>query len=177
MKKIAKSPDRNTFQKNNYLERCKKEGKEPNQDYLDMWDNWKQKDNDNLVNPEWQKNNMEFDMRSCDWICKKVKESENYAQNLYAAMCNNEFQKLEVIPILKEERWSASWRHSGGIIADMREEGEYIDWYCSGIGSEEHGHGLTGAKGKGYVAEGTVTDEIREDLKRVGWTIVPGNDE
>mgnify|MGYP003705677079 CR=1 FL=1 len=28
-----------------------------------------------------------------DWILEKVRESDVYAQHLYAAMCNNEFQK------------------------------------------------------------------------------------
>jgi hypothetical protein len=177
MSKISKSPERNTFQKNNYIKRCEKEGKEPRQDYLDMWDKWNQQDEHNLTNPEWQKNNMEYDMRSSDWFVAKVKASDTYAQNLYAAMCNNEFQKLEVIPILKEERWSASWRSAGGIVADMREEGDYIDWYCSGIGNDEHGYGLSGKDGDDYVAESVVTNEIRNDLKRLGWIVIENTDD
>jgi hypothetical protein len=84
-----------------------------------------------------------------------------------------QFIKLDVLPILKNQRWSASWRHAGGIIADMRQEGDYIDWYCSGIGNAELGNGLEESK---YVPEGCITDEIRNDLQRLGWAIAPGGD-
>jgi hypothetical protein len=81
-----------------------------------------------------------------------------------------QYLKLDVIPVLKEEYWSCSWRHSGGIVANMRQEGDYINWYCSGIGD---GLGNGDPDGiKGYIAEGVVTDEIKEDLKRLGWVPV-----
>jgi hypothetical protein len=115
---------------------------------------------------EWQRNSMEYDLRATNWILQKVRESDSYAQNLYAAMCNNVFMKNEVFPILKEDSWGCSWRYAGGIIADMRGEGDYIDWYCSGIGPET----------PGYITEGVVTNEIKEDLLRLGW-ITLENDE
>jgi hypothetical protein len=111
-------------------------------------------------------------------MCDKVKQSDNYAQNLYAAMCNQNFQKQDVWPVLKNETWGCSWRSAGGIIADMREEGDYIDWYCSGIGSQDTGYGLDGYKpqlekdGRNYVPEGVVTEEIKMDLKQLGWVPV-----
>ena len=117
---------------------------------------------------EWKKSNMEYDLRTADWILEKVRNSDRYAQNLYAAMCNNSFRKNEVISILKEEEWYCSWRHSGGIIADMQEKGDYMDWYASG-----------GAAGGGtedqnyYVDEGIVSDEIRADLFKLGWIVIP----
>jgi hypothetical protein len=52
----------------------------------------------------------------------------------------------------------------------MREEGDYIDWYCSGIMNEDH-------KPEGCVPEMVVTDEIREDLKQLGWIVVDQNNE
>jgi hypothetical protein len=90
-------------------------------------------------------------------------------------MCNMQFQKLDVIPILKEELWSCSWRYAGGIIADMRQEGDYIDWYCSGIGGGLGNGDTTGTKG--YVPEGIVTEEIESDLRELGWVPVPWKDE
>jgi hypothetical protein len=89
-----------------------------------------------------------------------------YAQNLYAALCNNEFVKNDVWPLLKGDTWGCSWRYAGGIIADIREEGDYIDWYCSGTTREE----LNGVGGD-YVREGEVTDQIRQDLKSIGWIV------
>lgn len=172
MSKISKSPDRHTFQKEGYIKRCEEQGKLPNPDYVEMYRSWREQDEANIVDPEWQKNNMEYDLRSTDWICNKVKEKDSYAQNLYAAICNNDFQKLDIMPILRDDRWSASWRSAGGIIADMCEQGDYIDWYCSGIGNGESGHGLNGADGTGYVPEGYVSDEIRADLKQLGWIVV-----
>lgn len=110
--------------------------------------------------PEWQKNNLEWDLRTTDWILKKVRDNDDYAQNLYAALCNNDFIKNEVWPLLKDEDWGCSWRYAGGIIADMREEGDYMDWYCSGIGQSD-----------GSVSEGIITEEIQEDLLKLGWIV------
>jgi hypothetical protein len=118
--------------------------------------------------PKWQKNNLEYDLRNTDWVINKTKESDAYAQNLYAAMCNNQFLKNDLWHILKEEYWSCSWRYAGGIIADMRDDGDYMDWYCSGSG------GPTGDMGfNNYLPEGVVSEEIEDDLKTLGWKIVP----
>ena len=174
MTNISKSPQRNTFQKEGAIKRAEEKGEEPNQDYIDMWEQIKIDDANKIHNPAWQKNNMEYDLRSSELMCANARASDTYAQNLYAAMCNNDFQKLAVVPILKEETWGCSWRHSGGIIADMLGKGDYIDWYCSGIG-EGLGNGDPDHV-KGYVPEGMITDEIRNDLQRLGWAIVPGGD-
>lgn len=118
--------------------------------------------------------NLEYDLRSTTWISKKVKENISYAQNLYAALCNNTFQKLDVIQILKNTEWSCSWRHAGGIVADLNEKGDYLDWYCSGI--RDTGDDNEGANPiydiREYVSEGVVTDEIKKDLKIIGWIVI-----
>jgi len=169
--KVASSPERHTFQKDGYIKRCEEKGKEPNPDYVKMYETFRKQDEADIVDPEWQQDNLEYDLRITEWICNKVKASNVYAQNLYAAMCNMQFIKLDVMPILKDQRWSCSWRHSGGIIADMQEKGDYIDWYCSGIQNDEE------VKTSNYVPEGVVTDEIREDLKRLGWAAVEWEDD
>jgi len=154
----------------NYVKRREEEGLEPLEEYIEMFKTWKQQDEENMVDPNWQKNNMEYDLRSTNWILAKVRESDTYAQNLYAAICNNDFCKRELWPLLKEEYWSASWRSAGGIVADMREHGDYIDWYCSGIGS---GLGNGDEDGtKGYVSESVVTEEIKDDLYKLGWLVI-----
>lgn len=182
MNKISSSPQRNTFQKQKYIERCKKEGKEPSQDYLEMFLNEDKRRMTKFDDPESRVNNLEYDLLTTDWMLEKVRHDEAYAQNLYAAMCNNDFVKNDVWPILTDKRWSCSWRYAGGIIADMREEGDYIDWYCSGIRgdiaesfnpSEEQIERMKITDR--FMGEGYVTDEIREDLLKVGWIVVKDN--
>jgi hypothetical protein len=172
-KKVASSPERNTFQVNNYIKRKEEEGLEPLEEYIEMFKTWKQQDAANLVDPEWQKNNMEYDLRSSKELCDKVKANDSYAQNLYAAMCNMTWQSREFWQEMKGEVWSCSWRHSGGIIADMREKGDYIDWYCSGIRNDMDPETPAGP----YVPEGVVTDEVELDLNRLGWRPVPWADD
>ena len=105
------------------------------------------------------------DMMEAQWFVDKVRTSDSYAQNLYAAMCNNDFQKMEPWVILKGDTWGCSWRKAGGVVADIREEGEYLNWYCSGIMNE-------GSYVTGYIQEGVVTEEIAEDLKKLGWQVL-----
>lgn len=104
-------------------------------------------------------------------VMAKLKD-DRYAQNVYAALCNMRWQPAEVWPVLKEEYWSCSWRSAGGLVSDLRGQGEdYMDWYCSGIG-DGLGNG-DADRTKGYVNEGTVTDEICEDFARLGWMPSP----
>lgn len=158
----SKSDQRYTFQLEKYLERCKEKGEEPNHDYVEMYKNIFLTHKTRFQDPKKIIDNLEYDLLTNDWILEKVRNNETYSQNLYAAMCNNEFVKNDVWPRLQDKRWSCSWRYAGGIIADMRQEGDYIDWYCSGIGNSDHG----------YVGEGYVTDEVREDFLKLGWVVI-----
>ena len=188
MSKISKSPDRHTFQKEGYVRRQAEKGEPVNDDYLDYFQKIIEDDKKKFQDPESQVRNMEYDLLTTDWILEKVRADDAYAQNLYAAMCNNGFIKLEVIPVLRGEEWSCSWRYAGGIIADMQQKGDYIDWYCSGIrdigvyAPAEENEVFTEeqlarkAVVDRYVPEGQITDEIRNDLQRLGWAVAPGGD-
>lgn len=90
-----------------------------------------------------------------------------------------QWRPLDVVAILKDQVCSMSWRHAGSVVADIRNQAfmqadgashveNYMDWYCSGMESD-----YQTAITSGYVSEGTVTDQIREDLLKLGWIPVP----
>jgi hypothetical protein len=182
MSKISKSPDRHSFQKTGYVNRQLEKGEPINQNYLDMFDRILEEEENKFDDPKSRENNLEYDLLTTDWILEKVRKSEVYAQNLYAAMCNRDFQKLDVMPILKNETWSRTWRYAGGIVASMQQKGDYIDWYCSGIRdlalSQEEVDNLSFEEKEryletqAYVSEGVVTQEIENDLKKLGWLVL-----
>lgn len=164
-RKLRTSPDRGKFS----IEKAKERDAHEYAEYLERhFDNRRQQETD----PSWQQNNLEYDLRTSDWLAKKVRNSERYAQHLYAALCNNEFQKLSVIEILKDQTWSCSWRYAGGIIADIREQGDYLDWYCSGRLFHNYDESA-----RIDVAEGDITDEIRQDLNNLGWRPVENHED
>jgi hypothetical protein len=176
MSKISKSPERMTFQKEGYIKRQAEHGEPVNESYLEMFDDTLKKYDQRFDDPNSRINNLEYDLLTTDWILEKVRSSDLYAQNLYAAMCNNGFIKIDVIPILKQEEWGCSWRYAGGIIADMQQKGDYINWYCSGIRNQGYQDDLDINSPEQHVPEGCITDEIRSDLQRLGWAIAPGGD-
>ena len=179
------SPGRGLFQVECQLKRVA-EGEqtmEEAQEMIDFYKSHQVQVREREQKDDWKIDNMEYDLRSTQWICDKVKQNDVYAQHLYAAMCNNEFTKNDVIPILTEKRWGCSWRYAGGIVADMQEKGDYIDWYCTGIRDtsaldDEEFYALTKEQqelyiqGKEFVSESVVTDEIREDLLKLGWIVI-----
>lgn len=135
--------------------------------------------------PEWREDNLEADLRTSQWIIDKVRGDRVYAQHLYAALCNNIWQRLDAWCLLSEKTWDCSWRHAGGIVADMRASGTYTDWYCSGRNNispmwdpdttdwanmtEED------IAAKQYrdacVSEQVITEEIAADLRKLGWQL------
>jgi hypothetical protein len=173
---LASSPDRHTFQKEGYIKRALEEGKtldDPEvQRMIKFYDDLKKNEAERVQDPDWQQQNLEFDLRTTRWVIDKC-QVDYYAQNLYAALCNMRWQKREILPILKDDYWSCSWRHAGGIVADLQGKGDYIDWYCSGIGNhmsdDDTDDGSENLAAKRYVPEGTVTEEIENDLYVLGW--------
>jgi hypothetical protein len=136
-------------------------------------------------NSKWGIDNLEYDLRMSAYIVDKCKD-KLYSQHLYAALCNNDFIKNEPWPILQEIIWSCTWRSAGGIVAAIRSEGDYMDWYCSGIVDCAENEGfvfddLREDQKQAYkeklasVAEGIVTDEIKKDLLKIGWLVKAGD--
>ena len=109
--------------------------------------------------------NLERDIRKTDWLTKKVRYTEVYAQNLYAALCNNRFQPKDVWGILTNLTWATTWREAAVLISDIREREDYNVWYNSGTG-------FKGIDFVGFVEESYVTEEIENDLNQIGWLIV-----
>ncbi len=188
MTNISRSPKRGTFGIDRLVEKL--QAGETTQEHVDeMTEFYENMINEQYIRetkPEWRENNLEFDLRTTNWILEKVRADEIYSQNLYAAMCNNQFAKTHVedtaenvAKLLRDGTplWSCSWRYAGGIIADMREEGDYIDWYCSGIRDSYDVPENNGFLQRKYVSESTVTEEIEQDLKRLGWRVLPYGDD
>jgi hypothetical protein len=106
--------------------------------------------------------NFEAELVEAYWITEKIQENDVYAQNFYAALCNNDLYPIDdLFDIIRQDAWHCSWRYSAGIVAEYREGEDYIDWYCSGIMFDTDG----------LVPEATVTDEIQADVRKMGWMI------
>lgn len=155
MKEYSSSPDRGSFYRNIWKQELEK-GNTTQELYDHMM---------TILNEEKEKEresdktlNLEYDLRSNPEILNKARNSEVYSQNLYAALCNNRF-------FYGDSEWTCSWRHAGGIVADILQKGDYIDWYCSGMADKI-----------GYVSESFVTDEIKLDLIKMGWIVRPYDD-
>jgi hypothetical protein len=142
---------------------------------------------DVIVTAGKEKYSLEVDLLNSISIKEKC-SNVAYAQNLYAALCNNEFVKNDLWSVLKDERWSCSWRYAGEIISSIREEGDYLDFYCSGILhmdiTDEIEYSVNDRfilpEDKKiiyhYVPESMITDEIKRDLLNLGWKALPSHD-
>ena len=112
--------------------------------------------------------NFEDIAKSSDWFVDKIKSSDAYAQNFYAALCNNIIAPIGIFEILKENYYSCSWRHAGGLVSEIRQSGDYLDWYCSGMVQSNENMD----EPRYTVPESFVTDEIREDFKILGFIVI-----
>ena len=175
---LATSPNRGSFSIAKYVEILKTDP--TNEDalrWIAMYKMMDDKRDEAQADEEWKKNNLEYDLRNSPYIIEKCKV-DRYAQNVYASMCNVEWQRTEIFPILKNETWGCSWRSAGGIVANLRGEGDYIDWYCSGSGKimtsgiDETTFDIGNQVNGGYVSEGQVTQEIKDDFATLGWHMV-----
>ncbi len=73
--------------------------------------------------------------------------SEVFATLLYGALCNTVWRhKATGTP------WHCSWRHAGGIVAALRSQGDYLDWYCSS-------------------GEGLVDAQVLAEIAALGWEL------
>lgn len=142
IKKYSTSPNKHSFYRNHWNDQLYKRlvSKEL---YDEMMDLLNTASTQELLK---DKNfDLEYDLRSNQRILDKARNSEVYCQELYASLCNNQF-------FYGDKEWTCTWRTAGGIVADILQKGDYIDWYSSGN-------------------EGFVTEEIKLDLLMMGWTI------
>jgi hypothetical protein len=109
--------------------------------------------------------NLELDLRTQPLVVKKVQSERIYAQNLYSALCNNEFAPKDTWALLKNLRWSCTWYDAATIVAELREE-DRSQWYRSGPRFREYADPI------GYVDEGVITEEIHSDLDSLGWLVL-----
>ena len=161
--KIATSPDRMTHQRDAFLKRQAEKGLTPENDETtrEIQEMYERLRIEHLMKfkSTIPVNSLEYDMRVSELIVHKVR-SDDYARRLYATLCNNDFFKGD-----NKEPWHCSWRGAGGIVADLRQEGDYLDWYLSGMTFDDESDEV--------LPEGTICEEVRADLSTLGWRIVP----
>jgi hypothetical protein len=88
--------------------------------------------------------NLERDFAMSDRVRGLIR-SDVFAVLLYGALCNTLWRHKAT-----GATWSCSWRGAGGIVAELRGEGCYKDWYCS-------------------TGEGLVDEQVLEEISVLGW--------
>lgn len=79
---------------------------------------------------------------------RALAQSDLLAALLYGALCNTQWKHTA-----SGAEWSCSWRSAGGIVAALRGEGDYLDWYCS-------------------TGEGLVDEQVLAEILALGWELV-----
>ncbi len=74
--------------------------------------------------------------------------SELFATLLYSALCNTLWRHNGA-----GTEWRCSWRYAGSIVATLRGEGCYLEWYCS-------------------MSEGFVDEQVLAEIGALGWELV-----
>ena len=90
---------------------------------------------------------LERDLARSDRIRGLVR-SELFATLLYSALCNTLWRHKGA-----GTDWRCSWRHAGSIVAALRGEGCYLEWYCS-------------------MHEGFVDEQVLAEIGALGWELV-----
>lgn len=90
---------------------------------------------------------LEYDLAASAEIARRIR-SDVFARLLYAALCNTEWRRGAA-----GEPWSCSWRMAGDVVAHLRGDESYLDWYGSG--------------GEGLVDEGVLAA-----IEGLGWELV-----
>lgn len=80
-----------------------------------------------------------------DIYSERMKEDSEFCRSIWSALAN----VIWVNPKDKQ-KFSTSFRSAGSFIAEVRKQGDYMDWYCCGEYS-------------------TVSSEIKRVLKWHGW--------
>lgn len=114
-----------------------------------------------LFNPVF---NLERDIKKTWWMVEHIRTNEVYAQNLYAAFCNNQFGPYDVWAILKNVTWECSWSYAANMVAEIRED-LFDRWYCSGVQLIN----------PDFVPESVIVPTIERDLEKLGWLVVDHN--
>jgi hypothetical protein len=98
--------------------------------------------------------NLERDLLNSDTIRTLVQTDAVFAQELYAALCNNQFVHVRMNHP-EDEYWSCTWRYAGGVVAALGAAGgDYLDYYCSGN-------------------EGVISSRVAAVLSDIGWSSQP----
>ena len=87
------------------------------------------------------------DLLRSDRLRGLVRWSALFAELLYAALRNTTWTRAA-----DETEGSVSWRRAGRLVATLRGEGDYTDWYCAG-------------------GEGSVDEAVLAELRVLGWEL------
>jgi hypothetical protein len=114
-----------------------------------------------------EKNGIKTCLLASGQICNKA-VNDLYAQNLYAALCNNFFRctKSTCISFLPSMRKSAELVC---LMRNQRPEEHYLDWYSDHIDLPTKPTVSHNRMRREYVSEGVITAEIQRDLLELGW--------
>ncbi|HJU20578.1 MAG TPA: hypothetical protein VJ770_29365 [Stellaceae bacterium] len=96
--------------------------------------------------PETARPDLERDLGLSPRIRGLVR-SELFATLLYGALCNTTWRHKATGTL-----WHCSWRYAGDVVAGLRCQGDYLDWYCS-------------------MGEGLVDEQVLAEIEALGWEL------
>lgn len=105
--------------------------------------------------------NLYTDLIKHELIVGKAKSSAKYAQNLYAALSDTSWKSSD------NNISKLSWEQASSLVSSICNDADAYRWYASGINDG----GAGGCYAYGIIQESVVTNEIKNDLLSIGWTL------